>query len=599
MRINQRICFSLLMLFFFFSATLFAQQPAWIDYARRNALYPPSEYLVGFESGENSSDEDPGKLLEKYESLARDNVVESILVSIESNNAMHISNVNGKTEEEFLSKSVSFSKATINGLRTDRYYDKKKKLVYAIAYVNIKKLAYYYKDLLSNNVAELEQKMRAGRSFIEMDDKENALRSFYEGMPLLSEIDEAQMLLIALNKKEDVDRYSRRIHDLRIDLNESINQLQESNELSLSETAYFLAYGLFVQLQEEKGMLAMDLFTYENTGLSSAFSRRWNDELADALLKVGLNHVRSLSEAVSNASEVGGNYWTEGTALRIHARVLQNGDVLAVSEGSIPLAWLKQEGLNYSPPQLEKVRQLDNVHLLAINPNGSFKIGKASDSPLMLRVVSEDNGEVLAIGNMPIRFVEKKSRRVLCKGKSDQEGVAKGFLPAMTFDQPVLEIEALIDVAEYADLDTTTLFFNLYQKQNKLIPARFEWKANHQTFYVNSEELLMNKPMEIKTIEPVIKEYLTDKGYHFTDVRDEADQLLRIKASTTTGTVYQGIYFAYVDANLSIVDQISGEEVFKTHIDQIKGGGANYDKAGRKAYILAADKLKQQLTDGW
>jgi hypothetical protein len=154
---------SVLTAFVLISGNLFSQQPAWTDYAKRNSMYPPSEYLVGFVSAENSQDEDPGKLMDKYESMARDKVVQSIQVSIESNNSMDISNKNGKSEEAFLSKSVSFSKANINGLRTGRYYDRKKKLVYAIAYVNIKQLISYYRNLLSSNLDELNQKLREGK----------------------------------------------------------------------------------------------------------------------------------------------------------------------------------------------------------------------------------------------------------------------------------------------------------------------------------------------------------------------------------------------------------------------------------------------------
>ena len=589
--------FSFLFVVLLFSTTLFAQQPAWTDYAKRNSMYPPSEYLVGFVSGENPQDEDPGKLMEKYESMARDKVVQSIQVSIESNNAMNISNVNGKSEEEFLSKSVSFSKANINGLRTGRYYDRKKKLVYAIAHVNIKQLISYYRNLLSNNLDELNQKLREGKSFVQMDDKENALRSFYEGMPLLSEIDEAQMLLIALNKKEYVDLYSKRVREARLELNEEINKLQQSTELSLSETAYFVAYGLYIQLKEFDGVIVMDAFTYENTGLNSAFSRRWNDELSDALLKAGLNNVRNFSEAMANVSEVGGNYWTEGTALRIHARVLQDGELLAVSEGSIPLSWLKQEEIEYLPPQLEKVRELDDVYLQALNPKGVFKIGKAMEQPLKVQVMLKKNGINKPLPNVPLQFIEKQSGQVLCKGRSDDNGVAKTFLPAIQFDEPVLEIEAIVNVADFADLDTNTVFYATYQ--SNMLPAGFELTAMHQTFYIESEELLLNRTMDIKTIEPVIKQYLADQGYHFTDNQNEADYSIQIKASTTAGTYYSGIYFTYIDANLSITDNSSSDEVFKTHIDQAKGGGANYTKAGKKAYTIAAAKLKESLEEGW
>lgn len=582
-----------------FSSVLFAQQPAWTDYAKRNSMYPPSEYLVGFVSGENTQDDDPGKLMEKYESMARDKVVQSIQVSIESNNSMDISNKNGKSEEAFLSKSVSFSKANINGLRTDRYYDRKKKLVYAIAYVNIKQLVYYYRNLLSNNLDELKQKLREGKSFVQMDDKENALRSFYEGMPLLSEIDEAQMLLIALNKKEHIDLYSQRVKDARLEINKEINQLQQSKELSLGETAYFVAYGLYVQLKDFEGALAMDLFTYENTGLESAFSRRWNDELADALLKAGLNNVRNFSEAMANAAETGGNYWTEGTALRIHARVLKDGELLAVSEGSIPLARLKQEGIDYLPPQLEKVSELDDIHLKAMNPSGTFKVGKASEQALMVQVVKSELGQEKPLGNVPLVFKEKQSGKVLCKGRSDAAGLAKAYLPAIQFDRPLLEIEAVVDIADFAELDTNTIYYRLVQQQNTMLPARFELKTTYQTFYIESEELLLGRPMDITTIEPVIKQYLADKGYHFTDKPTDADYTVHINASTTAGTYYSGIYFTYIDANLSITDNSSGDEVFKTHIDQAKGGGANYTKAGKKAYTIAAAKLKTALEEGW
>jgi DNA-directed RNA polymerase delta subunit len=512
---------------------------------------------------------------------------------------MDLSNKNGKSEEVFLSKSVSFSKANINGLRTGRYYDRKKKLVYAIAYVNIKQLISYYRNLLSSNLDELKQKLREGKSFVQMNDKENALRSFYEGMPLLSEIDEAQMLLIALNKKEYVDLYSKRVREARLELNEEINKLQQSKELSLGETAYFVAYGLYVQLKDFKGALVMDFFTYENTGLESAFSRRWNDELADALLKAGLNNVRSFSEAMANAAETGGNYWTEGTALRIHARVMKDGELLAVSEGSIPISRLKQEGIDYLPPQLEKVRELDNIHLKAMNPSGTFKVGKASEQALMVQVKKNESGQEKPMSNVPLLFIDKQNGRVLCTGKSDAAGLAKGYLPAIQFDGPVLEVEAVVDIADFAGIDTNTIYYTLVQQQNTMLPARFELKTEHQTFFIESEELLLGRPMDIETIEPVIKQYLADKGYHFTDKPAEADFIVRIKASTTAGTYYSGIYFTYIDANLSITDNSNGDEVFKTHIDQAKGGGANYTKAGKKAYTIAAAKLKESLEEGW
>ncbi|HDO27580.1 MAG TPA: hypothetical protein ENH02_05630, partial [Bacteroidetes bacterium] len=132
-----------LILMLIFPAGIMAQQPAWVDYAKRNSMYPQSDYLTGFVSAHNTNNEDPGKLMDKYEEMAKSKVIQSIQVSIETNNSLTLSNVNGKSGEEFRSKSVSFSSATITGLKAERYYDRKKNDVYAFAYVSKKELAWY------------------------------------------------------------------------------------------------------------------------------------------------------------------------------------------------------------------------------------------------------------------------------------------------------------------------------------------------------------------------------------------------------------------------------------------------------------------------
>ncbi len=588
-----KLNYFLIVIFMFAGFSLSAQQPAWVDYAKRNNMYPPSEYLVGFVSGEVGDNDEPGQMMEKLESLARDKVVQSIQVSIESNNSLNISNINGKTNEEFLSKSVSFSKADINGLRTDHYFDRKKKMVYAIAYVNINRLVYYYKNIISTNINEIEQKIKEGKNFLQHGNKEDALRSFYEAMPLLSEIDQAQMLLIALDKKEYVDLYSKRINDARLTINEEINNLQRSGNLNISEAAYFVAYGLYLQLKDFKGSISLEYFTFENTGLTSPFSRRWNDELFDALKKAGFNNINKSGAGGSNV--LGGNYWSEGTALRVHARVVQGSKLLAVSEGNIPLSLLKQEDIDYMPPQFKKLGELDGVKLEAINPAGSFKIGEAAKEPLKVRAVKSIDGVEKPVPNLPILFKEKHSNKTLCKGKTNGEGIAFGFLPALKYNQPVLEIEAVVDIAEFASIDTNSMFYATYKSD--ILPADFKLTSKHQLFYINSSERLRGYPMDVKMIEPVIKKFLSDNDYHFTNDPSKADKTIKINANTTAATYTNGIWFSYLDATLSVIDNSNNEEVFKTNLEQIKGAGANSVKAGKKAYSIASQKLKDKLAE--
>ena len=152
-----------------------AQKPAWTDYYKRQNMYPEDQFLVGFVSGVNTNDEEAGKLKSVYEAMAKDKLIQMIQVEIETNNSLNISNVNGKSGEEFLSKSVSFSKANVSGLNTQSFYDRKKKEVFAIAYANKKELAFYYRNIIKSGQEDIEQKLSEGQHYVKKGDKENAL----------------------------------------------------------------------------------------------------------------------------------------------------------------------------------------------------------------------------------------------------------------------------------------------------------------------------------------------------------------------------------------------------------------------------------------
>ena len=349
-----------LLLFILISINAYSQQPAWVDYAKRNSLYPESDYLVGFVSGTNTNNEEPGKLMDQYEELAKSKVVQSLEVSIETNNSLTLSNKNGKSGEEFESKSVSFSSATITGLKSERYYDAKKKNVYAFAFVSKKELAYYNRQLIKTNLQKIEQKLDEGWEFANMNDKQNALKSFYEGMPLLAQAEEAQWMLMAINREQFVDEDLKEIRQKNAELNSEISKLQHANDLSMSEAAYFVAYGLFLQIGEPASALFVNQCTYQNTGLSSEFSEKWDVEMKNALVKAGAYKILDQPKN-NNQVVVLGNYWEEGGQLQIKMQVLINNKIEAMAEGNVSIAGLNEEKVNFIPSQLEKIDQLKAI----------------------------------------------------------------------------------------------------------------------------------------------------------------------------------------------------------------------------------------------
>ena len=573
-----------------------AQQPAWVEYAKRNSMYPPSEYLTGFVSTHNTNDEDPGKLMEQYEEMAKSKVVQSIQLSIETNNSLTLSNVNGKSGEEFLSESVSFSSATITGLKAETYYDRKKKDVYAFAYVSKKELAYYNRKLISENLEKIKQKLAEGREYLALNDKQNALKSFYEGMPLLAEAEQAQWLLMAVNLEQFVSNDLKEIRNAKIELNKEISRLQQSKELNMSETAYFIAYGLFIQLAKLESPLDVEPCTYENTGLTSDFSDKWNIEIKKALVITGNYKIQDRAKASGQAVKVKGNYWVEGNQLRIHMQAIKNNKLCAAAEGAIPVSWLKAEKIKYVPVQLKKIQKLRNVKLQAIGAPDNVKIGKQSEKPMEVKVLMEEDGISVPMENIPLVF-SSGDGKTITRGISSSNGVVRAYFPPVHLPEGKTEILAQIDLAAYADIDTNLAYYFTVMKNNPVTPAVFTIQIDPQTYYVNSYETIDGSTVQIKTVEPEIKNRLAEQAYHFVSDQDKADYVISIKAANTTGNAYQGIYYSYVDATLSIIDAGTGDEIFKTSVEQVKGAGSNSKKAGKKAMITASTMLTEKLME--
>jgi len=576
-----------------FSSTLLAQKPSWTDYYKRQNLYPENEFLVGFVSGVNNNNKDDGKLKSVYEALAKDKLIQGIQVEIETNNSLNISNKNGKSDEEFLSKSISFSKANISGLTTKSYYDRKKKEVFAIAIVNKKELAYYYRNIIISGQEDIEQKLTEGKRYVKKGNKENALKSYYEAMPYLLKIDEARTLLIALNRKMYADISMDEINNLKIELINEIDSLQNPNNLNLSESAYFVAYGLFLQLGNIEGTISLDNFTYENTGLGSDFSSRWNQEFTSALVKTGSYEVENSEN--SKSFVVYGNYWKEGGLIKIVASVSRYNELIAVSKGSIPISWLKMENIDYLPEQIQLMKSLSTYKLKIVDAPSTIKLGNAIAKPIKIGVDGNDNGTIVSKEGIPIKYINTETGELVTTGLTNAAGISVAYLPAIQSSNPVLSIEASIDLATYLNIDRNSIYFVIASRQNPVLPISIDMTTEKPTIFIISDELLQNYPMDIKTLEPIVKETLAVKGYNFVDTKSNADYIIYINANTTTGSQYQGIYFAFLDINFSIKETLSGEEIYKTHLDQVKGGGGDYKRAGKKAYILGAEELKESI----
>jgi hypothetical protein len=322
-------------------------EPRWVNYISRNSQYPSSTYLTGFASEINTSGADQNELLSRLELVAKDQLVENIMVDIRSISTLNIHNVNTETQETFKHNSTSFSQAKISGLKVEKYYDTKKKIGYAFAFAEKNDVVKLYTNEIEKQIGIVQSAIASAKNL----DKQQALKKYFETQSAFRTIEEAQTLIVTLTTKfEDPALKRALVNELRVSVDTNINTLRNSNKLSLDEAANFLAFGFSMQSREMKIPVKLANFTYQDTPMGSPFSRRFRGMLEQSLINEA--HYNVVDPAMKSQGMVlTGSYWEEGDKLKITGllRNETNGDAVASVSCYIPLSSLEQLNIDFKP----------------------------------------------------------------------------------------------------------------------------------------------------------------------------------------------------------------------------------------------------------
>ena len=338
-----------------------AQEPRWVNYITRNSLYPSSQYLTGFASEINNQNTDQNELLNKLEGIAKDQLVENIMVDIRSISTLNIHNVNEATQESFKHSSTSFSQAKIAGLKVEKYYDSKKKTAYRFAYTLKSEVLKLYENEIEQQVSLIQTASAAAVSL----DKPGALKKYFETQAAFRKIEEAQTLITTLTAKFDSPSLKRAlVSELQMSIESKISALKNARTLTLDEAAYFLAFALHTQTNSVKAPVKLANFTYQDTPMGSAFSRRFRNALEQSLLSEAFYEVADVSQK-NQAFVLNGTYWEETDKLKITAvlRAELTGEAVASASCYIPLAVLQQSNIDFKPENYKNA--LLNMKLFA------------------------------------------------------------------------------------------------------------------------------------------------------------------------------------------------------------------------------------------
>ncbi|MCK9452460.1 MAG: hypothetical protein M0Q90_12270 [Bacteroidales bacterium] len=567
-----------------------AQQPQWTDYSWRTSNYPDQDFFMAFESGAVPKGKNTKDLLDEYEAQAKAALIQQIQVNVQATTDYHLTNVDDATTEAFKMSIQTLSKAQITGLRSESYHDSKKDLVYAIAFAKKSELKYFYKNVVSRLMEQIQNQKQAADNYRSKNSQQQALKTYYEIMPLFTELEDAQFVLIALELVNELDTRLKESLSLSLDVKNAITDLQQSDKSSIDDLGYFMAYGLFLQLGELSVPIFLDEFAFENSGLTAEFSTRFREAVSSGLVRSG--NYRVLENASKTADmQLSGSYWKEGEQLKVSAVARQNGQAKAAAEISLPIQWLRDKSINWVPENYQRIAKLAEISLEAMNPQQEARAGRPLE-PLKVKVFAGAE----ALIEVPLLFSMQDEN--LGKANTNQAGIAILPYTPKQADRQMQIVLANIDLIEFIGGNPAPAFLKQLEKQYPVAPARFMIKVAPLTIYVQSiEKEHYGNQLEINLLEPALKEALASRGYVFTDQINEADLLVEIDAKSRNGSNTQGIYFAFVDANVSVMDLSDGREIWKQNLSSIKGGGADFRRATVKAFETVAEQLKKTMPD--
>lgn len=576
-----------------------AQAPVWVQENQRNLRYPSSTYLTGFSVAKNTLNEAGDEFMNKLVEVARTELINSIYTNLQSLSSLNIENKNTQTNEVYRLRTASFSKASISGMEVKKYYDPTNRTAFAFAYARKAEVVEYNQRLINEYKSGIEAAIQRGQSFQSAGNAQQALKAFYEGLTILRNVETAQSVLLALNVDMSQLPHRESFNQYSVSLNQEIENLQKSDHLKLDDAAYFLAYGLFIQLGKMEQSLLIQPLTYENKGFESPFSQQLSTILKNQLIEAGQYTVReSFEKNQSDHLLIKGSYWKDGEKIRIItlAEDAGEGAIRASAEAAIPLRQLPQDGQGIVPPVLQKVEQLQNARLTALNPRIEGKVHQMERSPAKVQLVNTVDQTPLA--DIPVAFTATESGQVLARARTNQEGVASGVLLQMKASGNIQFVEALVDIPTYLQLSEEDPRLATIKAAIPPEKARFMLKVGGLAVQLEANEVdARGRNMPTPILGPKVKNTLISNGYTFTEDYSQADLYINIQAVAKDGKSFGGLFFSYVDATISVVDLQSGKEIYSNAFENIKGGAGSFEQATTKAFQSIAETVTTDLKE--
>ena len=355
---NLLVCFLVL-----FTITGHAAKPDWVKNYGRSEERPVHIYLVGFGSAWGSGAE-PRQIAADD---ARADISRHIVTKVKSVIRTSESEIKGILSQQYSGVTQSETALKLLGLETEAYVDSgRNPTTYVLAYVRRAEL----KRIYTRQVSELREEIR--RILADAEEATNAskieiaVEKYLSTYPLYEALKEAEIILlvakhyssssdVAFDELERVRKKLSREPDIplipsHIEVINRVEQLVSESITSVDGIARAIVFQLSKQIKQPAGKVLLAPFTYQDTQMTSRFSRQLLAALEAQLGQIAkwktvnqtrrsrgnfrprsVQHMRDLAKEAGATLLLSGTYWENDDQITLRAtlRDVETGEIKA------------------------------------------------------------------------------------------------------------------------------------------------------------------------------------------------------------------------------------------------------------------------------
>ncbi|MCK5822905.1 MAG: hypothetical protein KAG95_02815 [Bacteroidales bacterium] len=339
---------------------LYSQEPEWIDYNSRKQKFPQSFYFSGFSWEKVKGDKVPNEVFAKLKNQVKTQISEAMQVTVATTTILNTAEIDDKFSQSFKQSSVSFSNVNLVGLKTETYFQKRKKTAYVLAYVKKSELSKHYKQNIVKKISQITSNIESAKKYLSDNDKQKALTTLYNCSPIFRDIEQSQTFLVAISKLKAAQVDFEKTNKLKLEVNSEISKIETDKNVSLTDLCYLIASGFKMQTNEINQTIRLVPFTYQDTKMGSEFSRRLYKMLEQKLIQISAYNISTKANLPNNDNQnknllITGTYWENEDNLKIITilKDVVTGKTIGSVEKKLPISCLEKNSISFMPENFE------------------------------------------------------------------------------------------------------------------------------------------------------------------------------------------------------------------------------------------------------